>query len=580
MKFLRFIAGAVAILAPIFLLILIVMNGVNVPFFDEWGIPGAFLALDKRTFGDFFHQANESRLIVPKLIFLTVSHFVGWQPKLYMYLGWLIAVAIFLAFWKQCYRRPGRGRRLDLTSVCCLAVSSAILFSPAAYENWLWGLSWVIFVQLLCALVAYHIQARTRSFSIRFGATVFLNGVAMFSFSSGILLWLVSFPFWREGLRLMSACPLSKARRATFLRWSLAYLLTAAIFLGTYFSGYREIKHHPSFAYVLHHPWDALKYLAAWCGGPFDSSAVISMTMGLAMVVSVLVLFVFIIIRYRRLRMWKSGFQLRRAYPSLLIIALALSSGIITTLGRAGFGLEQAFSPRYLFHSGSLLIGFIAVLNARRMVALGAPRRMGRLAVVHGILALSLIFTVRGWYHGCMGFEGWRTVQMQHLLTIRFANISPKSPLIQKTCPNPNVDLRRLLHVLREKQIYAEPAYGEWIIEALTQPRAETGGSVRIVRQPMPNIRLGGWAMIPGRNIPADAVLVCRAESSGNREPWMLIAVSIKRPDVVEVTRQPTLLKSGFDETFQWSGPDALPALELFSVDERNRCLYPLVEVQ
>ena len=33
------------ILVPAFLLVLIVINGVNVPFWDEWSMPGEFLTI-------------------------------------------------------------------------------------------------------------------------------------------------------------------------------------------------------------------------------------------------------------------------------------------------------------------------------------------------------------------------------------------------------------------------------------------------------------------------------------------------------------------------------------------------------
>src|SRR5437773_2123114 len=96
MKLSRLLGGLIPILAPVLILILIAKNGVNVPFGDEWGIPGQFLILENHTFADYFAQSNESRLVVPKAIFLAVSKLVGWQPKHYMYFGWLIVLVIFI----------------------------------------------------------------------------------------------------------------------------------------------------------------------------------------------------------------------------------------------------------------------------------------------------------------------------------------------------------------------------------------------------------------------------------------------------------------------------------------------------
>src|SRR3954463_3672258 len=58
---------------------------VAMPFWDEWNTPGAQLASWFRgtlTFADLFSQHNESRNLVPRLIYLPLFAVAGWDVRL------------------------------------------------------------------------------------------------------------------------------------------------------------------------------------------------------------------------------------------------------------------------------------------------------------------------------------------------------------------------------------------------------------------------------------------------------------------------------------------------------------------
>ena len=578
MKLSRLLVGLIPILAPVLILFLIAKNGVNVPFFDEWSIPGQFLVLEKHTFADYFAQSNESRLIIPKAIFLAVSKFVGWQPKHYMYFGWLIVLLIFILIYKACYRRLTRGRNQDLTGLLCLSLSSALLFSPAAFENWLWGIQWVVFVPLLCAMIAFHIQDRTQSFTLRFCSSVFLNAVAMFSFANGMLMWIISFPFWREGTRWVGGSRASKSGTYRLLVWSLLYLLTAVIFARIYFIDYQQLPAHPSLTHALKEPWSVLRYFAAWCGGPFHSGVALRITLGMLFICLVLLVFLGIANRVRKHPGWRTVFFLRMSYPSLLIIAYAFASGMITAIGRVGFGVDQAFSSRYLFHSGVLLVGIIAAINAHRILTLRQRQSPGDCSgVFRNVIVVSLIFFLRTWHHYYQEFEARALAQKQTLLTVRMLAIAPKSPMVNKTCPW--TDLSVLARALSDKNIYRTSSFGDWIADELTHPELENGGVFKIRKQSQSAISVAGWGMIPTQGTPAEAVLICRNGGSGHLEPWMMLAVGFKNDVVPEIPSKSLPKKCGFIEYFQSDWTVEVPSVEMFSVDERNRKLYPISRI-
>ena len=566
------------ILVPAFLLVLIVINGVNVPFWDEWSMPGEFLTIEKPTFADFFKQSNESRLIVPKLIFLGVSKFVGWQPKHYMYLGWLIIVAILFLTYKLCYQRPARGRVQDGTGLLCLAFSSALLFSPAQFENWLWGLQWVIFVPLLCALIAYDMQRRTRSFGMRLGVTVLLNLVGMFSFSNGMILWIVSFPFWREGLECLSGRRPSKGEVLRWLAWTSAYFLAALIFVGIYFTDYKNVFPEPPLAFALKEPWSVVKYFAAWCGGPIHSNGPMHIAMGIALLLAMLGSLAWVTNLIRRQPTGMNRLVLSMLYPSVMIMVYALGSGMMTALGRASFGVDQAYSSRYLFHSGTLWVGFIAALNTHRLLAVRMRREAGNLrAVLVGALVVFSLLLVRTWNHFYKQFDSLKIARTQTLLNVRMLSVAPKSPMVARTCPW--LDLPALIKTLAEKRLYNPSPYGEWLVEALKHPRRAIGGQVHLLPRTDPEIAITGWAISPEKNRPADSLLICRRNQAGLLEPFIMVAVGFKNNEVIRDTGNKSLRNSGFLETFRWPEPNGFGSAELFSVDEGSRLLYPVKRI-
>src|SRR5215212_2346270 len=71
---------------PIVLAIFIVWkHAVPVPFWDEWNTPGAQLASWYRgtlTFAELCSQHNESRKLVPRLVYLPLFAIAGWDVRL------------------------------------------------------------------------------------------------------------------------------------------------------------------------------------------------------------------------------------------------------------------------------------------------------------------------------------------------------------------------------------------------------------------------------------------------------------------------------------------------------------------
>ena len=68
------------------------------PFWDEWNTPGAQLASWYRgtlSFAELCSQHNESRKLIPRLIYLPLFRLAGWNVQLG--LGLTIALALFVS---------------------------------------------------------------------------------------------------------------------------------------------------------------------------------------------------------------------------------------------------------------------------------------------------------------------------------------------------------------------------------------------------------------------------------------------------------------------------------------------------
>ncbi|MEO6785882.1 MAG: hypothetical protein ABI318_07080 [Chthoniobacteraceae bacterium] len=632
MRNIRAWIAASCILAPILLLGWIIRYGVDVPFWDEWSF-AKWLVQERHTPADFFAQMNESRTVVPKIIFLTVAKIFGYHPKAYMCVGWLLTVSIALLVYFECYVQPNRKWAQDLQGCICLLATSLVMFSPAAYENWLWGIQWVIFIPLLCLLLAYQLQRCVRSYALRCGGTVLLNLVATFSFSNGMVVWMLSFPYWKELIHLVFGRRPTPRRFRSLIAWSAVYFFCSAAALFVYFSGYQQMPAHPSLAFALERPWIAVKYFAAWSAGPFSSGYSVASGIGMGFVIiGVMLAMLLGFGHYLRKEMpARRALLVRRLYPSLLLVAYACASGLMTTLGRAGLGVEYANSSRYLFHSGTLIVGIIAALNTFRMDAtvsgMGQSRRWARRAML-ALLVLVLAFSFRNWRFGLRMFEFTESTRRQTLLTVRMLPLIPDGPAVEKVCPWLN--LNALVSALEKKGFYSAPPLWDWVLDELKHPRRENGGIVELtyvcptempwlthsaavralgggganasskfgeqgfgelvghrsvdrnvvaLRESEPiRVSIGGWSFIPDTKKPADCVLVCRRGETGGMRPWSLLPVWFRKDDVAEKkTGYKSLGKCGFAGELQLERNETLGGrIEFFSVDEREHRLFPL----
>src|SRR5687767_12738978 len=90
-----FLSTLIAAVPAAVLGILIVKNWVDVPLFDEWDTPGRLLkevlVEGRFSWESLFAQHNESRMVLPKMLWLGLAALFGWDTRIGQALTWAAA---------------------------------------------------------------------------------------------------------------------------------------------------------------------------------------------------------------------------------------------------------------------------------------------------------------------------------------------------------------------------------------------------------------------------------------------------------------------------------------------------------
>lgn len=332
---------ALAVIPPLLLCGYVSELGVDVPYQDQWAAMIPLLqrsAEGELTLGDFWHRHNEHRLPLPKMLLLLLAERTRWNVRAELVASISISFAGFgLLAWTRAMHARRAGRPLiDWT----FPAASLVFFSAGQWENWLWG--WQVAVHMclffLIGLIAIFAARRLRGLTVLAG--VVLAVCASCSYGAGIVAWLVG------ALAILGCARSSRAlgTLALCMIWSAATML----FLILYFSGDGVATQGPETT----ESWNALRYFLRFISSPicyrwprwseFAGIALLAVFAG---------------------AVWETNRKRGGPRPWCTVgPLLGLSSiGIaaITTAGRHGYGLEQAFESRYLAFSSLLLIAIV-----------------------------------------------------------------------------------------------------------------------------------------------------------------------------------------------------------------------------
>jgi len=545
----KWLLFSLCLLPPVALAILLRRNAVDVPYWDEWDddLAGIFLKWHNGNLhlGDFWAQHNESRFVLPRLIFLLLGGFSHWNLLDQVATTFLLAcTAATMVFWlgrKTLAKQPA-------TAGLTFFIASLLIFSPAQSEAWLWGLEMILYLPLVCILASLlalqtNLSRRTKLLLCATFATA-----STYSFSNGLLAWLALFPilFLSEGWS-----GLQKNSRAALL-WLLAFFANMAL----YFQGY-QFPPSPGFWRVLClEPLRVVEYFCAFLGNPLvNESASYKIAAGAFIGGIQFILFIAICILIFRRR--KNSALMNCVWPWLTLGGYGILSALLATSGRAAFGAEQALSSRYGIFGACLTIALIyltPIILFHGSATENKPRFTTKkiqlmLAALGGAIVLLHVLALPAAVTNLTVFGLDLRLAKSCL---KFIDVLPPQPATTANLYPNYSKVKTMADALNHASVWnysLHPTRRLADFQQIPQPAAGIGGieNSQVVGT---NLYISGWSLSATRHAAADCVLfTCEAT---NFEPQIIALMDSRmaRTDLVEKFHDHAYLAAGWQKNY------------------------------
>jgi hypothetical protein len=544
---------------------LISATAVNILYADEWGYIFLFrhLSTHTLTLQDMVRQHNESRTTLPNLIELGLGVLTHWDTRWDMGVTFLFACIISLNVYLLSRRTLNLRQGLALW-----AVANLLIFSTAQSQNWTWGIQMIVFMPIMFITLGMLIAYSRMNVTWKFATCIALATASTFSYANGQLAWVL----------LLAALLIGSRGHGQRPRWRIGIWGAAfAANMWVYYHDYHAPVRSPSMLLIFKHPIDAIEYFTAFLGASLGQGfheLWVSVAFGVVLL-SCLVIGCFYI--WRR---WRCG-QARLLQLSsvwLLVAAYAVASAAVTTAGRLGFGLIYSQDSRYTTFSlylavGLLYLGAIIVNDVYRRGYFVSARALAVLGL--GLVLIPHISTEIG---GVRQMWADRRIRLSEKAFTQLLNLFPSPQgvymhphvLIEKDFLNQMGYLSPRLVVSRDLTKIAAPNGGEasGFIDAM-YPLNESSWNAM------------GWGIIPGRQDPAEVVLLAGENGSGNAIAIAETRVGVTRPDVVKITHDHNFYLSGWGVTFKSADvPSGTTIISAWVYDPETGWAYRLGEAR
>lgn len=558
-----------AAVPALFIAFLVVRYAIAIPMLDDWEmVPLVAKAHGGGlTFHALFEQQQEARTFFPKLLFIALSFGKRWDGRVEMMLSILLCCLTALGIYRL-LAKSGLSLRANVIAFLFIVL---LIFSPAQHELWLLASGFPSFVPALCIVWGLCLAGSRFSIAAKFGLCAGLAFFASFTLPSGLLAWGLTFPI------LLATQP--EPRRN---RWLGFWLVAAAACAAIYFWHFRPPQDLPPFAPrkpIL----DYWRYLAAFLGSGLGRSGndnPLGVSIGVG---TMLLLGYFASVGYFVLRFGDQQYRARVA-PWLALGAYSIGSGCLAALGRIEWGVAQALESRYVAFSLYLAVAMVALcaIFAGDFLQTRMPAKR-RLLIFTAVVFLGASFLTLEFLCAASSLPFFPLRSAAARLGqsgVLFSQVMDTSKTIKSgNYPRPffvpeNAEALDRLHLLRTPLVRTREINrlrhsgdGEGMVSGWWDGLTTGDDHARIA---------WGWASLPGRNRPADAVLLAYADAKGEWTTFALSDAVFDRPDVARILRSSEQLWSGWRAIFS---PEALPPgaeISAWAVDAKDSKLYRL----
>jgi hypothetical protein len=184
----NWICYGLAALPPVYVLAKILLQGIDLPFFDEWfPYSSVDLAIWTRSgtlrLDDLIAQNFEHRIVFTRAVTVLGAWLWNANERVGMIVSWVLAVGV-LAVLSSLVRRSFPG-----LSPLALVPLSALVFTARAQNNWLWAFENQWYFCILFFVLGLWWAGRPGSRTAAFAGAAVCAVAASFSFGAGLLAW-------------------------------------------------------------------------------------------------------------------------------------------------------------------------------------------------------------------------------------------------------------------------------------------------------------------------------------------------------------------------------------------------------
>jgi hypothetical protein len=468
---------------------------VNVPFGDEWALVPLFEKWHNHqlSFADLYHQHNEHRLLLPKVIYLAFAQFTHWNVRAEMFFSVVLCAATSAGLYillRQTVTRSRRGLLL------MWAGANLLLFSPAQAQTWMLGFGLHQFASNLCVITALAVLSSGIASWPKLVIASAAALAATFSFGNGLLLW--------PGAMLLLI--LRGERKLRIGAW----LLVSATVIGIYFRDYFRVRAPQP----LTGRWiDYLEYFLAFIGGTLARGREGQLLVGTIMLGGVAVaIYTAACVHFLRER----GEALQRAAPWLVLGLFVLGSAALTAYSRVNWGPGQAAESRYVtvsLYFYLALVALAAIATRQRDDMQTAIPPSLRSATSIGAVAM-VTLAIAAFPAGLQEMADSQRERLAGLAALEFCGIIDTTDLLRRhlsmvpgfaPVPSQQVSELQQLRLLRYR------VRNSAVLED-AEPTAEAAsdfGCIEEMKQmDQDTFEISGWAVLPKSHGPAPLVVL------------------------------------------------------------------------
>ncbi len=549
---------------------LVFQYGVNFPFSDQWQLASMFERIyeGNLSFNDLFAQFHESRKFFPRLIFIGLAYLTNWDVRAEMWVIFLLICLVAL----NIYRLSVSTIRTNISRrILIFFIANLLIFSPAQYENWLWGIQVVVYIPIACitgGLVLAYSQLNEKN-KLLIGLC--LCTVSTFSYANGMLSWLIVFPAlivgnsrkWEEVFQ----------QKLLIFGGAIASLANLVI----YFYDYQKPADHPSFTAAVFRPLDTFHYFLSFFGAPLGiNSLTLSTTVGfivLSLWLGLTGYFLPLIFRdfnlFKRLMGWQA------------IASYALISGLVTSLGRVGFGVSQSLAPRYTAFSIYLIVATIYLLaifieEIKQKPGLGWQKQAAKI-IPYFLVGVLIILHLNIFKEAIQRMGDRRVILLQSKACLLTVNVIPNNDcLVTKQKLESFQPTATILNELG----YLQPgllASNKIEDIGILAPESNYGYFDTFEEVKSDTYLARGWAVLPHRQETADGVILTYENALGEDIIFKLVNQRFPRQEIAEYLQEASYLESGWrTEISAKELPPGTIKLNAWSLDAKTGKAYKL----